>query len=50
MKKYLPNCWEVLKTTKLQRNTCNGIGVNVVKTEKIGCIRARLNPLLFFNG
>jgi hypothetical protein len=37
-------------TIKLQRNALNGINVNVAKAEKIDSIRARLNPLLFFNG
>jgi hypothetical protein len=50
MKKYLLNCWEILTTVKLQRNALNGINVNVAKAEKIDSMRARLNPLLFFNG
>jgi len=50
MKKYAFNCWKTLKITKLQRNTLKGVGVNVAKAEKICYMRARLNPLLFFNG
>jgi len=42
------NCWKTLKTIKLQRNTSNGINVNVAKAEKINCMRTRLNPLFFF--
>lgn len=48
--KYLFNCWKTLKTIKPQRNDEICISVTVVKTEKINCMRARLNPLLFFNG
>nr|DAV83494.1 MAG TPA: hypothetical protein [Caudoviricetes sp.] len=29
------NCWKLLKLFKLQRNTLNGISVNVTKVEKI---------------
>ena len=50
MKNYPSNCWEPLKTNKLQRRDEINSSVNVVKTEKIICMRARLNPLLFFNG
>jgi len=50
MKKYAFNCWKTLKTIKLQRSILNGASVNVAKAEKINCMRARLNPLLFFNG
>lgn len=50
MKKYLFNCWETLKAIKPQRNVERDISVMVVKTEKINCMRARLNPLFFFNG
>ena len=32
---YYSNCWKILKLFKLQRNTLNGIGVNVTKVEKI---------------
>ena len=46
----LSNCWKTLKTIKLQRNDEIYISVKVAKAEKINCIRARLNPLLFFNG
>ena len=46
----LSNCWKTLKTIKLQRNDEIYINVNVAKAEKINCMRARLNPLLFFNG
>ena len=50
MKKYLFNCWKTLKTIKPQRNDEIHISVTVTKVEKINCMRARLNPLLFFNG
>ena len=48
--KNLSNCWKTLKTNKPQRSDEKYAGVTVVKTEKIICMRARLNPLLFFNG
>lgn len=48
--KKLSNCWESLKTNKPQHRDEISSSVMVVKTEKIICIRARLNPLLFFNG
>jgi hypothetical protein len=44
------NCWEILKTIKLQRKDERCLSVNVMKIEKINCMRARLKPLLFFNG
>lgn len=44
------NCWEILKTIKLQHKDEICLNVNAVKTEKINCMRARLKPLLFFNG
>lgn len=50
MLKYSPNCWNTLKTIKLQRKDEIYLSVNVMKIEKINCMRARLNPLLFFNG
>lgn len=50
MKNYPSNCWKTLKTNKLQRRDEINSSVNAVKTEKIICMRARLNPLLFFNG
>ena len=50
MIKYLSNCWDTLKTIKLQRKDEICLSVNVMKIEKINCMRARLNPLLFFNG
>ena len=50
MKKYVFNCWKILKTIKPQRNDEICISVTVTKVEKINCMRARLNPLLFFNG
>ena len=50
MKKYVFNCWKILKTVKPQRNVETNISVKVTKVEKINCMRARLNPLLFFNG
>lgn len=50
MKKYVFNCWKILKTIKLQHRDEIYSSVNAVKTEKINCMRARLNPLLFFNG
>ena len=50
MKKYSSNCWDTLKTIKLQRKDEICLGVNVMKIEKINCMRARLKPLLFFNG
>ena len=50
MKKYVFNCWKTLKTIKPQRNDEINISVTVTKVEKINCMRARLNPLLFFNG
>ena len=46
----LSNCWKTLKANKPQRSDEKYAGVMVVKTEKIICMRARLNPLLFFNG
>ena len=46
----LSNCWKTLKTNKPQRSDEIYASVTVVKTEKIICMRARLNPLLFFNG
>lgn len=48
--KKLSNCWESLKTNKPQHRDEIYSSVMVVKAEKIICIRARLNPLLFFNG
>nr|DAP40169.1 MAG TPA: hypothetical protein [Caudoviricetes sp.] len=50
MKKYVSNCWKILKTIKPQRKNEINLGVKVTKVEKINCMRARLNPLLFFNG
>ena len=44
------NCWKTLKTIKLQRKDEICLSVNVMKIEKINCMRARLKPLLFFNG
>lgn len=44
------NCWKPLKTIKPQRNDEICISVKVTKVEKINCMRARLNPLFFFNG
>jgi len=46
----LSNCWKTLKANKPQRSDEKCASVTVVKTEKIICMRARLNPLLFFNG
>lgn len=46
----LSNCWKTLKANKPQRSDEKRANVMVVKTEKIICMRARLNPLLFFNG
>ena len=42
------NCWKTLKTIKPQRKDETNLNVMVVKTEKINCMRARSNPLLFF--
>lgn len=50
MKNNLSNCWKTLKANKPQRRHETWSSVMVVKTEKIICMRARLNPLLFFNG
>ena len=50
MKKYVSNCWKTLKTIKPKRNDETSINVKVTKVEKINCMRARSNPLLFFNG
>lgn len=50
MKNILSNCWKTLKANKPQRRHETWSSVMVVKTEKIICMRARLNPLLFFNG
>ena len=47
---YAFNCWKTLKTIKPQRNVEIDISVKVVKTEKIICMKTRLNPLSFFNG
>lgn len=44
------NCWKTLKIIKLQRKDEISLSVNVMKIEKINYMRARLNPLLFFNG
>ena len=48
MHDYYSNSWKVIKTNKLQRRDEINSGVNVTKVEKIICMRARLNPLLFF--
>ena len=42
------NCWKILKTIKPQRKDEICLIVKVTKVEKINCMRARLNPLLFF--
>ena len=48
MNKHALNCWKTLKTIEPQRNDEIYISVMVVKTEKINCMRTRLNPLFFF--
>lgn len=48
--KNLSNCWETLKTIRLQRSDERRTDVKVMKIEKINCMRTRLNPLFFFNG
>ena len=50
MKNNLSNCWKTLKANKPQRRHETWSSVMVVKTEKIICMRARLNPLLFLMG
>jgi len=50
MNKYALKCWKTLKTIKPQRKDEINLNVKVVKTEKINCMRTRLNPLFFFNG
>jgi hypothetical protein len=44
MKKYLSNCWEILKTDALQRKDEINLSVNVIKVEKRHQYSIRLNP------